>query len=290
MLQVVVKVNGFIGDTLLASSIAEPMKMERRGGQPFQLNVVSPVEQPLELLKNNIWIDKVWLREYPNDLPKHEYYELGQVNQEIPVTLQFQKACGIKNTRLSYDIFTNSIYDNLAKNHLGKLRENGKPIVCFQANWKERSFGLTPEEYERAENHPMGYGKRRRNIDLILSLLTKHCNLIKVGYPDSTDVNSIGLFSAPIYSMTASIIKKSDFFIGAEGGLSNLAGGVGTRCILTWDFVHQVYGPKGSVRQIQNPQMGPATYFPERGHVHLDPFLSDEDVAAKIIEIVEKKQ
>ena len=65
--------------------------------------------------------------------------------------------------------------------------------------------------------------------------------------------------------------------------LSNLAAGVGTKTIITGDFVHQLYGPNGVLRKIEEPKLGPKYYFPESGHVTLNPFLTDDEVAEQII-------
>lgn len=279
---VVIEVDGYIGDTLLASSVAQPLKEENSG--IWHLALATKVKQSAALLLNNPYIDEV-MHHGVTANGYFQHYHLGQVDQSEPATIQFQRVCGIKVPRLEYQVYTDLACDQIARQMIDEMRaQSRKKVVAFQANWKERSFGFTREEYTQGIDHPMGYGQRRRNIDKILSILASKVSLIKVGYPDGTPVDSIGIFSMPIYTMTASIIKACDFMIGAEGGLTNLAAGVGTRCILTHDFVHQVYGWNGSVRQIQNPQMGPAVYFPESGHVHLDPFLTDEEVAHNILE------
>jgi hypothetical protein len=36
--------------------------------------------------------------------------------------------------------------------------------------------------------------------------------------------------------------------------------------------------------------MGPTTYFSEAGHSLLNPYLSDEEVAAKIVDLIHKKE
>ena len=83
------------------------------------------------------------------------------------------------------------------------------------------------------------------------------------------------------------MIKACDWFIGAEGGLANLASGVGTKTIITGDYVHQLYGWNGVIENNQEPKLGPKYYFPE-GHYTLDPYLTDEEVIKTIKDIIWK--
>ena len=87
------------------------------------------------------------------------------------------------------------------------------------------------------------------------------------------------IYSSTSYAFTASLIKMADVFVGSEGGLSNLANGVGRRSIITTDFIAQLYAANGCIRKHQKPTMGPAAYNSELGHVHLDPYLTDAEVA-----------
>jgi hypothetical protein len=79
-------------------------------------------------------------------------------------------------------------------------------------------------------------------------------------------------------SEDASILKYCDYFIGTEGGLANLAAGVGCKTILTYEFVWQCYGPRGTVRPFQTgPQLGPVYYFSE-GHQYLPLYKTDLEI------------
>ena len=66
----------------------------------------------------------------------------------------------------------------------------------------------------------------------------------------------------------------------------NLAAGVGTKTIITGDFVHQLYGPNGVIKKIKNPKLGPEFYFPNSGHVSLDPYLLDEEVIEQMRKLI----
>ena len=110
--------------------------------------------------------------------------------------------------------------------------------------------------------------------------------MLEVGFTNGVNQFSTGLNTAATYSFTASLIKASDYFIGAEGGLANLAAGVGTKTIITGDFVHQLYGWNGVIKKIKEPKLGPKFYFGENNHTTLDPYLTDSEVVEKIKELV----
>jgi len=88
------------------------------------------------------------------------------------------------------------------------------------------------------------------------------------------------------FTLTASLIKACDWFIGAEGGLANLAAGVGTKTIITGDYVHQLYGWNGVIERNQEPKLGPKYYFGEEDHITLDPYLTDEQVIEHIDKLI----
>ncbi len=81
-------------------------------------------------------------------------------------------------------------------------------------------------------------------------------------------------------------MKFCDAFVGTDGGLATIAAGVGARTIITGDFNLQLYGWNGVIRKIKEPKLGPIHYFPNEGHVVLDPYLTDEEVAAHIVKLV----
>lgn len=279
----IIKVTGFIGDILFASSVARHLREYDK--------VVFLIRwwEPYELLMNNPSIDGVHVTTgNAIEDADHHIFELGEVDQSIPVTIQFQQKCGIKEPSLDYTVFTNANYDIVAQNYVAWLKaDHQKPVVAFQANWKERTFGFTKEEYKRGiDVPPLGYGGRRRDTEKILAKLAEKYTLIAVGLPDGVPNNHYGIYGAATYSMTASIIKNCDWMIGGEGGLTNLAAGVGTKTVITGDFIHQLYGWNGCIKKIKEPKMGPQTYFPNAGHVTLDPFLSDEEVVHKIMETI----
>ena len=111
---------------------------------------------------------------------------------------------------------------------------------------------------------------------------------IAKGYPS--------LNSTSKFTFTASLMKNCDYVIGSEGCLTNVAAAIGTKTIITTDYIHQMFGPRGIVWQqagglpdrleTRKPQLGPVCYFPNAGHIELNPFLGDVAVGDEILRLV----
>jgi len=287
MKNILIKVNGYLGDILFSSSVASQLHKKY---DEVQVHLQIQFFQPYELLMLNPYIYQVWVGAPPIGLYTFDkVYEIGQIDQSEPATIQFQRQCEIEEPHLPYLVYTNQVLSDVSNLMFKEYRKAvNKPIVAYPADWEDRTFLFTKEEYVRGINIPgFGYGGKHRNIKYILKELSKHYTLLEVGFPPNTpQAIAGGMFTTSIYSMTASLIKYCDWMIGSEGGLTNLAAGVGTKCIITTDFIHQLYGWNGCIKKIQNPKMGPATYFPDTGHIHLDPFLTDNDVLEQIIKTI----
>jgi hypothetical protein len=286
--------NLFIGDILFASSVAEPLLnkvLKSTSGILLptynEVHFCSNLIQPLNLLSLNPHIKKVFYQE--SDETYDETIILGPLStQGEPATIQFQRQAGVYKEGNSphYTVYTDTTTDYIVSLFYKQYRDAGKKIITYQNNWIEKSFGFNKEEYWAGINHdPLGYGNRRRDIPKINSELEKQRELIlipvgmSVGYSVHNHVN---IQSSELLSLTASMIKMSDVLIGSEGGITNCGSGTGTRCIITTDFIAQLYGKNGCIRKHNKPTMGPATYFPERGHVHLNPYLTDDEVISHI--------
>ena len=127
-----------------------------------------------------------------------------------------------------------------------------------------------------------GYGGKHRDTNHILSFLIDKFNLIEIGFPSKTpQVSTVKITDDHQKSLLfeCSLMKYCDVFLGAEGGLCNMACGVGCRTITTGDFVLQLYGWNGAIKKIKEPKLGTIYYFKDKGHVVLDPYLTDEEVA-----------
>jgi len=283
-MKILIKTMGFIGDNIFATSIAKKLK-EQYGSEcqvDFQLSILAP----FELISNDPYIDNVYM-EIDSETEYDIVHKLQPIHRKEIPTIQLQKQCGLKNPSSEYQVYTNKNLDYLVNRFLKQYRTENKVLVAYQTNWEEKSFIFTEEEYKRGIDVPnFGYGGKHRDIELILRTLNKYDDIVlfPVGKPNGFNQKSdeIGLVSE--LSMTSSVLKNVDWFIGSEGGLSNLAAGVGTKTIITGDFVHQLYGWNGVIEKNEEPKLGPEFYFPEFGHVTLNPYLSDVDVANSIAE------
>jgi hypothetical protein len=259
---------GFIGDNLFASSIAKKLKEQGYAEVDLKLSIA----QPFELLKLNPSIDNVFLYEQIEYSKYSRVFTLQPINRRETPTIQLQQQCGVLEPSSDYIIYTNPALDAYTAPLL-KHTSEGRKLVAHMANWEEKTFGYTEKEYQRGVDIPnLGYGGRRRNINFIIQELSKDetLYLIPVGMPVGFNQREVALDGVSNYTLTASVVKACDWFIGAEGGLANLAAGVGTKTIITGDYVHQLYGKNGVIEKNEEPKLGPKYYFPE-GHYTLDP-------------------
>ena len=288
MEKILIKTYGFIGDILFASSIAEKLKQEKECVVDYCIGF----PQPYKLLKNNPWIDNVYLSknkgpivELPDYVDKNSYdsiYELPECKQDVQPTIWYQTYCGIKNPTPEYKVYTDSDLDASVQYELDLMNLNNVKVIGYVANWKNLTIKYSHNEYLAGlQNVPaiMSHTQTNtRNIEYILSELNKQFILIPLGYDHSVTQYHTGLDSTSTYTNTASIIKCCDIVIGQEGGMTNLAAGVGVKCITTTDFMHALYGPRGVMKQFAEVKLGPANMFPTRNHINLDPFISDEEI------------
>lgn len=285
---------GFFGDIAFASSIAKKLKEESQ----FQIiDYLIGFKQMERLLQNNPYIDTVYVTSSPAVDPSYfspvissydKVIKLNPLSFTSPPPLEFQEFAAVKNPDTQYQIFTEPEYDEIAQSHIKSLSENGKKTIAVMNNWESKTYLFTKKQYEDGIDVPnLGYGGKHRNIDFIIDGLSKQFNIIYVGMPDTVSQHqTFGLEDNDQKSLLfeCSLMKYCDAFIGTEGGLCNLAAGVGTRTIITGDFVHQLYGWNGVIKKIKNPKLGPKYYFKNKGHVTLDPYLSDQEVVNKLFE------
>lgn len=282
-MKALIKCIGFIGDNLFASSI--PKKLKQQGYIKVDLKL--SIAQPLELLKFDPDIDNVFLYENVEYDDYDKIFTLHPIHRKETPTIQFQQQCGILNPSSDYKIYTNPSQDAYVSPLL-KHTSQGRKLIAYMNNWIEKTFSYTEEEYIRGIDVPnLGYGGKRRDIEFIIKELKKDDSLylIPVGMPTGFDQKEVILDGVSNYTLTASMIKACDWFIGAEGGLANLAAGVGTKTIITGDYVHQLYGWNGVIEKNKEPKLGPKYYYPE-GHYTLDPYLTDLEVVNEIKKLI----
>lgn len=285
-MKILVKTVGFIGDNIFASSVAKKLK-EKYGSDSivdFHLSILAP----FELIANNPYVDNV----YFVDCDENEYniiYQLQPIHRQTTPIEQFQLQCDIDDTDTHYQVYTNKVNDRLIQDAFKSYRRDGNILIAVQTNWEEKSFLFSEEEYEKGVNVPnLGYGGKRRDVNRIVDVLNKQDRLIliPVGKPNGFNQTTTEIPIVSELSLTASVIKNCDYFIGSEGGLSNIAAGLGVKTIITGDFVHQLYGWNGVIEKNEEPKLGPKFYFPEFGHVTLNPYISDEELIKNILDIV----
>ena len=286
---------GFVGDHLFASGVAKKLKEEKQ----FDIvDMACGLRQVEPLLNNNPYIDNVITTVNPSIAPLRglhldgwdKQFELNETLKTIPPPLQFQMECGIKNPDTKFEVYTDPKIDEQVK----AITKNEPYIACMEVNsWREKAYGFTLKEYLRAQDVPnLGYGGRLRNIQYIVGELSKHIKVVEVGVsPTDRSINishnlSKGVDNFRSLLWDASLIKGAKYFIGAEGGLANVAAGVRTKTILTGEFLHQLYGYKGVCAQIENPQLGPRFYYPGDGHIDLNPYYTDEEVLEEMLKII----
>lgn len=277
----------FIGDSLFASSVCEQFKKQ---GMYEIVNFHIRIPQPIELLKANPYIDDV--RIINSKIPSGDVYKIPASTFLEPPPLQYQKACKIKQPFNEYKVYLPSTHSEVVDEYITSIDSMKKDfiVVAWQSNWQERSFLFNKHQYWHNADVPyLGYGGMHRNIDYIISKLDNNEKLdivlLEVGLGNGITQFDLRT-SVESYTRDAFIIKHCDYFIGSEGGMSNLAAGLGTKCIITTDFIWQLYGPRGVLKQIDNPKMGPVELFPMEGHYHLDPFLTDDEIISKLNELL----
>ena len=284
MSSILIKVTGFLGDILFSTSVARQLKREDKS---LLIDYQIPLNAPYEILQLDNNINRVFI---PNEEVDESSYDkvftLPPCTQEDPPTIQYQKHCGVKDLDSSYNVKVPHTAIEVVSAMMKPHKQQGKKIVAWQGNWEEKSFRYTEEEYKRGVDVPnLGYGGKRRDINFLISELSRRYLLIKVGFDPGVSQNQIGLLTTGIFTYTAAILSQCDYMVGGESGLINLAAGVGTKTIITGDYVHQLYGWNGVIRKLKEPKLGPEFYF-ESGHVSLNPYLTDEEVVEQIKNII----
>ena len=284
MSSILIKVTGFLGDILFSTSVARQLKREDKS---LLVDYQIPLNAPYEILQLDNNINRIFI---PNEEVDESSYDkvftLPPCTQEDPPTIQYQKHCGVKDLDPSYNVEVPHTAIEVVSAMMKPHKQQGKKIVAWQGNWEEKSFRYTEEEYKRGVDVPnLGYGGKRRDINFLISELSRRYLLIKVGFDPGISQNQIGLLTTGIFTYTAAILSQCDYMVGGESGLINLAAGVGTKTIITGDYVHQLYGWNGVIRKLKEPKLGPEFYF-ENGHVSLNPYLTDEEVVEQIKNII----
>jgi len=295
--RVLIKTYGYFGDILFASSIAKSLKTHTQYGVTH-VDFLIGFPQLHELMSNNPYIDRVWVSDHPNPMPHNSIldesqydrmYQLGQLSFSLPPPEEFQRLIGIVNPRKNFEVYTTKANDELVQAEFALIREKLDPsqkIIYIPYNWDAKAFRYTEDEYEAGRyQRPRDAEIQTRSIDKIVDSLSQYHYVVFGGLPYGN--SQIGVESLQkSLALEASIIKYADWYVGPESGLCNIAGGVGTKTIINWDWVHHLYGPKGIIKQCDPPMLGPANMFGADKHWVIDPYVTDEELFQNIVGII----
>ena len=298
--------NIHIGDVIFCSSVAK--KLKQRNPEciiHYDVNYL----QPMELLINNPYIDGVYYKESASI----DYDVVYQLMNDDVTTLspfesavsQFQRMCGIEDYDDTFEVFTNPQLDYSIRRSMEQLTEIGDwdedlIKIGYQVDWDRKSFLFTEEEYYRAEggDDGTGYGTGKRNVFDIINCMevSPKVMLFALGQDEKVSQKYPSLNSTSKFSFTASLMKNCDYVVGGEGCLTNISSALETKTIITTDYIYQMFGPKGihwqqgggdeNKLESRTAFLGPCSYFPNMGHVHMNPFLNDHETGQEILKIV----
>jgi hypothetical protein len=250
---------GFLGDSILAGSLAENCK--KNGFDKVDLLIGWP--QTLQLLKNNPYIDQVYIS--PNIGPHPEvtvdtslydkiYHTDHLVFSEKPLDT-FNKNFNLSYIKYDFDLYVPEI----------EIPPKTKPRLAFQYDWHLRSYSKNMSP---------------RNPQYIIDLLSDKYEIFIVGDDTHYNINE----NTPIdFLKHCALIKESDLFFGYPGGLHWVAGGVKTPSITTTEYLLRHYKAlnefkSDSFTDFYNQWMVHANkHFPE-SHILLEPEISDNDI------------
>lgn len=284
MTKVLIETTGWIGDILFALSLPEKLKKER--SEISRLDFLIDKPQPYLLLKNNNYIDNVYLNNLTNSITYDFHYKMPVIeDKSIAPTIQYQKYCGIKNLSSEFQVEVEDLDISVPKN-----------TIAIQGDWDTRIWNITDEEAKLKIFDQTGvysYYKTLRPIDFnkfiakIIKQLPSY-NFIIINPWNRTRSFSNdprGYNSSPHdYRNNAATIKKCVALLGAEGGLTNLSAGLGVKTIYTTCHMHRMFGEQGVISQCKDIQLGPEKLFPGKGHKAISPFATQEEAIQTIIE------
>ena len=265
-------VHGWLGDALFASSVAERLIREQ------QFNAVDYLlgfPQTAPILQCNPFINRVYISSTLGPSPDYSDYASAYdavfvlpVNDLVePPTIKYQKACGVRQPTLPFRLqVAIGVEREFVALHAPVIFNGRKNIGICQV-WKrhDESFFNTTE---------------------LESQLATRYNVFPIG-------SRIGQFDGAqhvsSYVLSAVAAKYMDYVVGAEGGLTNLASGMGTKVIYTTDFTYALFGPQGRHRQYSDPltRIGPCAFFPSQGHVPLQVDVNYANLFDIITQIVQ---
>ena len=291
--------HGYLGDHMFASSIAKKLKEEN---QFDKVDYVIGFPRIQSFFKRNPYIDEIFLNQSIGPNTSNSKIDTSKYNSVFTLkalsfieepAVEMQKICGVLQPTPEFTLYTDPETDDKMFHFLNNLKREypGIPLIAIMNNWQPKAFSFTEEEYNRGIDVPyLGYGGRLRNIPKIVQSLEENYLTILVGGGSELNQFNPNIGTYRSLDEEASILRYCDYFVGAEGGLANLASGVGCKTILTQEFVWQLYGPNGVLKKINQPKLGPRFYFKDVNHVDLDLYLTDDEIIKRMTDIINNKQ
>lgn len=268
----------FLGDILFSTSIADELKKE---DEYSTVDFLVRWPQITNLLHNNPNIDNVFI--YGNssiDFSKYDkIFDVPFVNKIVTPPRQFQTDFGIPNPTDTFKVYISERMNRDAIEFIVQNFDVGKKTIGVQHNWKERSYNYTEYDYNNGVllNQPESTIPRK-NIKLIIDELSKNFNIIPVGLPNGIPNQHPHALDPNLLEYHCAIMQVVDCVIGRESGVINMASGAGTKCIVDMSGLWLFFGPNGRTQKMENPMLGPKWYFPNDGHVHINPFATEDDI------------
>jgi len=246
---------GWVGDTIICSSAASALHLERDFQVDFyikwpQLKRIFECDDNYKTLiyKDTLWGGfQLWqnMKQYDLIVKEPAFWSYRE-----PKTVEIKKTAGCADL-ISYTLQVKRQSTNISD-------KNGPPTICISRDIYKKAYG--------------------RNIDEIVAFLEKKFLINWVGLaPDKSSKK--GKYSDLMD--VAITMMSSDCFFGPEGGMLWLAGGIGVKTIYLTEHIAnwRPLDPKGDPWK----SLGLVNYFPSENHVALPPYCSN-DQAIKAIE------
>lgn len=250
---------GFLGDSLLAGSLAENCK--KNGFERVDLLIGFP--QTYQLLKNNPYIDNVFLSPNAGAYPEitidtsiyDKIYQTEHLRFSEKPLDTFNKNFNLDKLEYNFDLHIPEI----------EIPNKTKPRLAFQYDWHLRSF---------SKNNTV------RDPQYIVDSISDRFEVFVVG--DDTHYN-INKNTSIDFLKHCAIIKESDIFFGYPGGLHWVAGGVKTPSITTSEWVINHYKNNNEFKgndfnKFKSQWMIHTSKHFSESHILLEPEISDEEI------------
>lgn len=245
---------GWVGDTIICSSVANALHLERDFQVDFyikwpQLKSIFECDPNYRTLiyKDTRWGNyRLWqkLKIYDLIVKEPSFWSYRE-----PKTVEIKKIAGCA------ELASYSLQVQRQKNKTN--HKSGPPSIC-----------ISRDIYKKAYD---------RNIDEIVAFLERKFKVKWIGL----DPNKSSKKGTSSDLMDAAItMLSSDCFFGPEGGMLWLAGGIGvktiylTEHIANWKPLDPIGDPWKS--------LGLVNYFPSEDHVAIAPYCSNEEVLGTI--------